>query len=315
MTPLQPGDRLDQYILEELVARSGMATIFRGRDTDTGKRVAVKIPHPEVECDPVMFERFRREIQIGEQIDHPGVIRAIPQDRRARPYMAAEWIDGVSLRSILDREKALPVERAFRIAQAVCEALEHLHSRGILHRDLKPENIMVRNDDTITLIDFGLASLKGARRLTFGKFSRIMGTVDYISPEQAQGKRGDARSDIYAVGVILYEMLAGKTPWEAPNPFVAMQERVTHMPVPLRCLNANIPAYADAVVQHALERDPAARFAQASDLLQALRHPEHFDATRTIANSVSPLKPSWPLSLLMIPVSILMMLLYAASRQ
>src|SRR5580693_9245432 len=115
MTPLHPGDRLDHYFIEDVVARGGMATIFRARDLRTETIVALKVPHPDAECDPVMFDRFRREIQIGEQIDHPAVMKVFSETRRSRPYMAAEWIDGTPLRAILDDQKQLPVWRAQRL--------------------------------------------------------------------------------------------------------------------------------------------------------------------------------------------------------
>jgi serine/threonine protein kinase len=317
MTPLHPGDRLDHYVIDEVVARGGMATVFRGSDLSTGATVAIKVPHPETECDPVMFDRFRRETRIGEETDHPGVVKVFSEARRSRPYMAAEWINGTPLRAILEAEGKLPVERALRLATAICEVLEYIHRRGIVHRDLKPENVMVFADDSVKLIDFGLASLVGTRRLTFGKFSRIMGTADYISPEQVQGKRGDARSDLYALGVILYEMLAGRTPWEGKNPFAVMKERTVNDPVALRQFNYDVPADLEAVVQYALRRDPAQRFCDAAEFLRALKDPAR--AVRAwqapARNAGTQDKNSWLISLAMIPVSIFLMLLYVANHQ
>ena len=152
---------------------------------------------------------------------------------RSQIYMVMEWVDGKLLRQILGQYKKLPTERAIKIALGILDALAYIHSHGIVHRDLKPENIMVGDDDSIKLIDFGIAGQEGARRLTFAKLSQVMGTPDYISPEQVKGKRGDARSDIYALGIILYEMLTGKTPFQGPNPFrdherpLAEQSRAT----------------------------------------------------------------------------------------
>ena len=129
-----------------------------------------------------------------------------------------EWVEGQLLRRMLSEQGKLPPERALRIAVGICEALEYIHDQGVVHRDLKPENVMVDAEDHIKLIDFGIARLAGARRLTFGKLSQVMGTPDYISPEQVRGKRGDARSDICAVGVMLYEMLTGTTPFAETIP-------------------------------------------------------------------------------------------------
>jgi serine/threonine protein kinase len=219
---LRPGERLDHYDLESIVATSGMATVFRARDQRTGEIVAIKVPHPEIESDPTMFDRFRREEEIGTRIDHPSVMKVFANPDRSQVYMVMEWLDGRLLRQILNEEGRLPVERAVRITLALCHTLEHIHTHGVVHRDLKPENIMVDGKDHVHLIDFGIAASAGARRLTFAHFSQSMGTPDYISPEQVRGKRGDARSDVYALGVMLYEMLTGVVPFTGPNPFAVM---------------------------------------------------------------------------------------------
>src|SRR5579859_5320474 len=182
----RPGDRLDQFELLDLVATSGMATVFRARDTTTEAIVAIKLPHPEVESDPTMFDRFRREEQIGVSIDHPGVMKVYANPDRSQVYLVMEWLEGQLLRKILNAEKKFSPERATRIAIGICSALEHIHTHGVVHRDLKPENLMIDAHDRVTLIDFGIAGSAGARRLTFAHFSQSLGTPDYISPEQVR---------------------------------------------------------------------------------------------------------------------------------
>jgi serine/threonine-protein kinase len=249
-----------------------MATVFRARDLRDGRQVAIKVPHPEMESDPVMYERFAREEEIGTRIDHPGVMKVIASPERSQVYMVMEWLDGRLLRQILNEEKKLPVARAVRITQGIAEALEHVHANGVVHRDLKPENIMVGEDDAVHLIDFGIAGSAGARRLTFAGFSQSMGTPDYISPEQVRGKRGDARSDVYALGVMLYEMLTGAVPFSGPNPFAVMNDRLLNQPVPPRQLDASITPQMQEILYRALEREPKNRYASAREMAHDLAH-------------------------------------------
>jgi len=271
---LQAGDQLDQFRLDDVVARSGMATVFRATDVGTGQQVAIKVPHPEMESDPVLYDRFQREQDIGERMQHSGVMKVFPNPDRSQVYMVMEWLDGRLLRSVMNEQKPLPVERAVRITVGICEALEYIHSEGVVHRDLKPENVMVGADDEISLIDFGIAANAGARRLTFANFSRSMGTPDYISPEQVRGKRGDERSDIYSMGVMLYEMLTGQVPFTGPNPFAVMNDRLLNQPAPPSTLNPAITPQMQEILYRALEREPKNRYASAREFAHDLLHPE-----------------------------------------
>jgi serine/threonine-protein kinase len=249
-----------------------MASIFRATDLRTGRTVAIKVPHPEMESDPVLFDRFKREQDIGAALDHPGVMKVLTDDDRSQLYMVMEWVDGRLLRQILSNQKKLPPERAIRIAIGICSALDYIHSHGVVHRDLKPENIMVDGQDNVKLIDFGIAGKEGSRRLTFAKFSQIMGTPEYISPEQVKGKRGDGRSDVYALGVMLYEMLTGKAPFQGPNPFAIMNDRLLNNPIPPREIDPSISPQLQEVIYRALERDPKNRYATAREMAWDLEH-------------------------------------------
>jgi serine/threonine-protein kinase len=272
MTTLRAGEKLDHYLIESVVARSGMASIFRATDERTGKTVAIKIPHPEMEADPVFYDRFRREQEIGEKLDHPGVMKVLPNGDHSQFYMAMEWVDGRLLRQLMNEQKKFPNERAVKLALQIAAALEYIHSHGVVHRDLKPENIMVDANDNIKLIDFGIAANVGSRRLTFANFSQTMGTPDYISPEQVKGKRGDARSDIYALGVMLYEMLTGKVPFTGANAFIIMNDRLLNNPVPPRELDPGISPQLQEIIYRALEREPAKRYPSAREFAQDLEH-------------------------------------------
>jgi serine/threonine-protein kinase len=274
MSEFHPGDHLDHYRIEGLVARSGMASIYRGTDERNGRAVAIKLPHPEMEADPLLFDRFNREDEIGKKLDHPGVVKVLNDEERSRRYMVLEWVDGRLLRQLLNEQKKFPPERAIKITRALCDILGYIHSQGVVHRDLKPENIMVGPDDQVKLIDFGIAANAGSRRLTFAKLTEAMGTPDYISPEQVKGKRGDARSDIYSLGIMFYEMLTGKVPFTGPNPFVIMNERLLNNPVPPREVNPEVTPQLQEIIYRALERDPNKRYPNAHEFAVDLEHPE-----------------------------------------
>jgi serine/threonine-protein kinase len=274
MSVLEAGDTLDHYRLDATVARSGMSTLFKATDLNGGRQVAIKVPHPEMEADPVLVERFKREQEIGQELDHPGVVKTYDGEERSRMYMVIEWVDGLLLRTILNERRKLPIERAVPIALGICDALDYMHKHGVVHRDLKPENIMVGVQDRIKLIDFGIAMKEDARRLTYAGPSPLLGTPDYISPEQVKGQRGDQRSDIYALGVMLYEMLTGQTPFGGPNPLAVMNERVQNDPKPARKLNPEVSPQLQEILFRALERDPRHRYATASEMAWDLEHQE-----------------------------------------
>jgi serine/threonine-protein kinase len=269
-TLVKTGDQIDHYRIDALVARTAQGSTFRGTDLGNGRKVAIKIPHGETEENPSIGERFRREEKIGRKLNHPSVVRVLRDEWRSGFYLVTEWVEGRPLREILDREGRLDPARATRIAANICEALYYIHSRGVVHRDLKPENVLVDSADQITLIDFGIAVADGAQRLALSKPSEAMGTPDYISPEEVKGIRGNARSDIYALGVMLYEMLTGRTPFEGCNPFVIMNDRLINDPTPVRAIAPEISRGLEEVIRRALQRDPRRRCASAFEFARDL---------------------------------------------
>jgi len=321
MASFHPGETLDHYRIENLVARSGMASIFRATDLRDGKPVAIKIPHPEMEADVVLYDRFKREKEIGQKLNHPGVMKVYPDEGHTQVYMVMEWVEGRLLRQILHEQKKFPAERAVRMALRICDALDYIHKNGVVHRDLKPENIMVDENDNAKLIDFGIAGHEGSRRLTFAKLSQVMGTPDYISPEQVKGKRGDGRSDIYALGVMLYEMLTGTTPFQGPNAFAIMNERLLNHPVPPREIDPSISPPLQEIIYRALEREPKNRYPTAHEFAWDLEHqgqvgiaerPELVEWKRR--KSAWPRKLAFYAMLAMIPIVVFGLLIWVAKH-
>ncbi|HEX9049533.1 MAG TPA: serine/threonine-protein kinase [Anaeromyxobacter sp.] len=266
------GERLDQYELTALLARSGMATIFKAVDTFSGATVALKVPHLQLEADVVFSERFDREERIGQKLDHPGIVRILKPRDKSRMYMAMEYVEGTSLRALMGKHP-LPVEKALDVARQVCDALAYLESQNVVHRDLKPENVLVMSDGHVKIIDFGIALSEGARRMTWAGLSATLGTPDYMAPEQIRGRRGDARTDVYALGIMLYEMLTANLPFESANPRALLKVKTAEEPRPPSYYVPRFDPHLEAIILKAVERDPRDRYASAAEMCADLRDP------------------------------------------
>ncbi|HVB88502.1 MAG TPA: serine/threonine-protein kinase, partial [Candidatus Dormibacteraeota bacterium] len=264
--PVGPGDQLDHYRIESVIASGSTVVIFQGTDLQTGRAVAIKIPHPEMETDLAFLDRLRREEDIDENLSHPGLLKGIKDEHRSRFYIVTEWFDGRTLRQKLNEQKKLSPEEAVQIALKLCDVLEYIHGHGIVHRNLRPENILVGADDQIKLTGLELAAKEGAPRLTFTSIAQLVGSSAYISPEELVGRRGDARSDLYSLGIILYEMVTGATPFPGNDPF----DRLRKHPVPPRELDPAVTPQLQEVIYRALEREHKNRYASAHDFVRDL---------------------------------------------
>jgi serine/threonine protein kinase len=273
MSELNAGNRLDQYELTELVARSGMASIFKATDTVSGQTVAIKIPYLQFESDIVFCGRFQREEEVGQRLDHPNIIKVLTPQRKSRMYIAMEFVDGPSLHAIMRGKRPLPTEQALDIGRQLAAALVYMHSQGVVHRDLKPENILVTPNGQIKIMDFGIALDESARRLTWSRLSSTVGTPDYMAPEQVGGKRGDARTDIYALGTMLYEMLTANLPYSADTVYALMRAKTKLDPQPPTRFRPDLDPHLEEIVLHAIERNPRDRYANAGEMLADLHNP------------------------------------------
>jgi len=273
MPEVIPGQALDQFQVDDVIARSGMATIFRARDTESGQPVVLKVPHIQFESDLVFHQRFEREEEIGLRLDHPGVVRMLKPKQKTRVYMAMELVDGEPLRELLRRQGRLPIAEAVAIATKIADVLLYLHEHGVIHRDLKPENVMLLPAGGVKIMDFGIAVDATQGRMTWGGLSQTMGTPDYMPPEQIKGQRGDARTDLYSLGCMLYEMLTGRVPFPAENVYAAMHAKAESMPPSPRALRPEISPELEELVLSLLERDPADRPESALEVREKLAHP------------------------------------------
>jgi len=279
MREVNVGERLDQYELTELIARSGRASIFKARDLTDGAAVAIKVPHIQFESDVLFYRRFEREEQVGRRLQNPHIIRVLTPKRKSRMYIAMEYVEGTSLRALLRDKRPLETERALDLARQLCEALVYMHSQQVVHRDLKPENILITCEGEIKIMDFGIALDESARRLTWSGLSSTIGTPDYMAPEQVSGRRGDARTDIYAVGTILYEMLTGQLPYVGENVYSVMRAKTSEDPQPPSRVRPDIDPHLEEIILHAIERQPRNRYTSAAAMLEDLRDPSQVALT------------------------------------
>src|SRR6266496_2756605 len=276
-TTYTPGTRVDHYEIIRMLGHGGMNRVYLARDVFNQKEVVLKFPNDDLIGNIGVFERYKREAEIGNRLHHPYVQQLLNTDeKRSEEYLVVEYIKGQTLRTVLEEHapNPLPVAEAIRITLQICDALAYCHAQGIFHRDIKPENIMIQEDGNIKIIDFGIALLEGARRVTWRGLSGTMGTPDYMSPEQLKGERGMASSDIYAVGVMLYEMLCGHTPFEGENIFAIMNQHVSQDPPPILDCNPNLSPALATVVMHAIRRDPEKRYKSIKDMLHDLSNLE-----------------------------------------
>jgi eukaryotic-like serine/threonine-protein kinase len=282
-----------RYELEEPIASGGMATVWRATDKVLTRTVAVKILHGQLSGDGAFLERFRREALAAARLTHPNIVAIydtgsdrLDESHEERHFIVMEYCSGGSLQEVLEREGRLDVDRVVEVGVSVCDALEYAHRLEIVHRDIKPGNVLVAEDSALKVGDFGIAKaafVSGDITTT----GNILGTVTYISPEQARGEEPDARSDLYSLGVLLYQLLLGRPPFAAETQIGTAMQHVQQAPAPPRSIKAGVPKALEAVILRSLEKDPAQRYASAADMRSALQRSASGSRT-TAVRAVTP---------------------------
>jgi serine/threonine protein kinase len=275
---LQIGDQFDRFQILGHLAKGGMSDIYRAYDVVGKSEITLKIPDQSMIGDPGQYERFQRELTVTNTLRHPAVLRGLGSGTYNRtPYLATEFVEGRSLRSVIEDEAPMPIERALPLFRKIADGAAYCHQNGVVHRDLKPENILIRADGQPVIIDFGLALTKGAHRVTYANLSATAGTPDYMAPEQIEGQRGDARTDLYALGTILFEMLAGTTPFSGDNSMAVMAQRLRSAAPRLDKAARGVPPEIAAIVARCLMRRPQDRYESVAALAAALDDPGSAD--------------------------------------
>jgi len=264
--PAAPGRTLDgRYRLQSLLARGGMASVWLGDDTLLARPVAVKTLHPELALDTDTRTRFRNEAVAVASLAHPDIVATYDTgEDDGVAYLVMELVEGPNLRRMLDERGALPIAEAVRIARGVAAALDHAHRNGIVHRDIKPANVLVPPHAPVKVTDFGIAKAGDGPDLT--RAGTVLGTARYLSPEQLSGDPVDARTDLYGLGLLLHEMLAGRAPFTGDSETSAALARLTTPPPPLRSLRPDVPPRLEAITLRCLALDPADRYPDAAAL-------------------------------------------------
>jgi serine/threonine-protein kinase len=266
----------DKYRILQSLGQGGFGVTFLAEDTQSGEKVVLKVPHIAQLGDPAVYERFRREVAIGKLLNHSDVPVALAISEGNPPYLVLKYVEGEQLADVLNEKGRFPVDQAVKLVARLLDALQYCHERGVYHRDIKPENLMLAPDGHLKILDFGIALMEGAPRVTWRGFSGLMGTPEYMAPEQIKGERGAAKSDIYAVGCLLYHLLSGSPPFTGDNPLTIMYQHMTKNLEPLTSVKG-LPPGVWSAIRRALRRRKEDRYDSAEQMANDLRFPENAD--------------------------------------
>ncbi len=260
-----------RYELDGVVGRGGMAEVYRARDIRLDRIVAIKTLRADLARDQIFQARFRREAQSAASLNHPSIVAVYDTGEDMAtglpvPYIVMEFVDGRTVRDLLQDGHRLLPERSLEIIDGVLRALDYSHQAGIVHRDIKPGNVMVTRNGDVKVMDFGIARAMSDAQATMTQTAQVIGTAQYLSPEQARGERVDSRSDLYSTGCLLYELLTGRPPFTGDSPVAIAYQHVRENPIPPSRVDPDVPAWADAIVLKAMAKSPADRYQTAADM-------------------------------------------------
>src|SRR5256886_16923375 len=293
----------ERYKLQDPIGRGGMATIYRGQDLRMDRVVAIKVLREVYSTDPKFVTRFQREAKAASALQHPNIVQVYDYGQTDGNYfIVMELVEGTDLRRYLRSRGVLAVDRAIIIAHDVALGLGAAHRRGIVHRDVKPQNVLVGRDGSIKLTDFGIASVYkdiNAERLT--TTGMTLGTVQYYAPEQAQGEIVSPAADVYALGIVMYEMVTGRTPFDGDSPVAVAMQHIQDAPTPPSHLNPNLPPALEEIILRCLEKVPEMRFQDGSELARALESLVDSELDENVADSLTPGHSPVPITYNQIP--------------
>jgi predicted Ser/Thr protein kinase len=293
---LQPGDELGpRFLIDELLGEGGMGRVYKATDRELGRVIAIKVLLSELTSDAQVIQRFKHELLLASRISHKHILRIHDlSEADGVKFITMAYVEGKDLNQVLKAEHPLPLERCLKFARQLCEALAAAHAEGVVHRDFKPHNVLVGKDDQLYVSDFGLATSFETAKMGMTRSGAFVGTPKYMSPEQVEGGTVDHRSDLYSLGLVIYEMATGEVPFSGDSTWQVMYQRVKEKPKDPKLVNPALPDWVARVILHCLEKEPADRYQSAEEILADIdTHRSPSAHSQTVLLPFTPKQAKW----------------------